>query len=262
MTVQATVTLRDLKRLEEFGDSRRSREAGEPLPWSVLRELAELVPCDSVNYLAMDPYRQRLLAGQDFMPASDVAPAPCSDAELESMADSEEGRFFWQHYWNWGCSYPERSGDCASVIRSSDFDDDDSLAEYLRMIGVCHGIVVPLPPRGPVARRVHFWRDDGGDFSDRERLLLMLARPRLVEMQEASMSDQGGAAALSPRQRELMRVVAAGLTNRQIGRRMLITDGTVRKHLENIYRVLGVTNRVEAVAVCGATAQVAIATGG
>lgn len=75
------------------------------------------------------------------------------------------------------------------------------------------------------------------------------------------MSDQGGAAALSPRQRELMRVVAAGLTNRQIGRRMLITDGTVRKHLENIYRVLGVTNRLEAVAACGATAQVAIATG-
>ena len=41
--------------------------------------------------------------------------------------------------------------------------------------------------------------------------------------------------------------MAGGLTNRQVARRMQIAEGTVRKHLENVYASLGVTNRVHAV---------------
>ncbi len=39
-----------------------------------------------------------------------------------------------------------------------------------------------------------------------------------------------------------------GLTNRQIGRELGISEGTVRKHLEHVYARLGVTNRMSAVA--------------
>jgi DNA-binding CsgD family transcriptional regulator len=52
---------------------------------------------------------------------------------------------------------------------------------------------------------------------------------------------------LTTRQRQLLDLVADGHTNTQIARRLGITEGTVRKHLENIYRRLGVSSRTAAV---------------
>ncbi len=52
---------------------------------------------------------------------------------------------------------------------------------------------------------------------------------------------------LTPRQNELMRLLAAGHTNTQISRRLGISEGTVRTHLENIYERLGVSSRTAAV---------------
>jgi DNA-binding NarL/FixJ family response regulator len=51
---------------------------------------------------------------------------------------------------------------------------------------------------------------------------------------------------ISPR-RQLLELVAAGYTNAQIARRLDIAEGTVRKHLENIYRRLQVPSRTAAV---------------
>jgi hypothetical protein len=45
----------------------------------------------------------------------------------------------------------------------------------------------------------------------------------------------------------VLRHVAAGFSNAEIGERMFIAPCTVRKHLENAYRKLGVTNRLAAV---------------
>ena len=52
---------------------------------------------------------------------------------------------------------------------------------------------------------------------------------------------------LTPRQWELLHLVAPGHTNAQIARRLGISDGTVRTHLENIYRLLNVSSRTAAV---------------
>jgi DNA-binding NarL/FixJ family response regulator len=52
---------------------------------------------------------------------------------------------------------------------------------------------------------------------------------------------------LTQRQLELLRLVAEGRTNSQIARRLDISEGTVRKHLENIYQRLDVTSRTAAV---------------
>jgi DNA-binding NarL/FixJ family response regulator len=45
----------------------------------------------------------------------------------------------------------------------------------------------------------------------------------------------------------ITRLVAAGHTNTQIARRLGISEGTVRTHLENIYRLLQVSSRTAAV---------------
>jgi DNA-binding NarL/FixJ family response regulator len=52
---------------------------------------------------------------------------------------------------------------------------------------------------------------------------------------------------LTPRQSELLRLVALGYTNHQIARRLSVTEATVRKHLEHIFERLQVTSRTAAV---------------
>jgi DNA-binding NarL/FixJ family response regulator len=51
---------------------------------------------------------------------------------------------------------------------------------------------------------------------------------------------------LTAREREILRAVAEGHTNARIGRQLWVTEQTVKFHLSNIYRKLGVSNRTEA----------------
>jgi len=52
---------------------------------------------------------------------------------------------------------------------------------------------------------------------------------------------------LTPRQWELLRLVAAGHTNVQIARQLGVSEGTVRIHLQNVYARPQVSNRTAAV---------------
>jgi DNA-binding NarL/FixJ family response regulator len=56
-------------------------------------------------------------------------------------------------------------------------------------------------------------------------------------------------ALLTEREREVLRLLAAGLSNREIGERLFLSPETVKTHLGNIYRKLGVETRTQAVAV-------------
>jgi len=51
--------------------------------------------------------------------------------------------------------------------------------------------------------------------------------------------------ALTPREIEIVRMVAEGLRNRVIATRLSISEGTVKVHLHNIYDKLGVDGRLE-----------------
>lgn len=51
---------------------------------------------------------------------------------------------------------------------------------------------------------------------------------------------------LTPREREIMQLVAEGLTNKQIARRLHLSARTVNFHLDNVYSKLGVNSRTEA----------------
>jgi DNA-binding CsgD family transcriptional regulator len=54
-------------------------------------------------------------------------------------------------------------------------------------------------------------------------------------------------ALLTRREHEVVVLVAEGLTNAEIGVRLWIAAGTVRRHLENVYAKLGVHTRTAAV---------------
>lgn len=85
-----------------------------------------------------------------------------------------------------------------------------------------------------------------------------LVRPAGVEFGEpwlpgtdaaVAMRRRLRAAGLTQRQTDVVLHVASGATNRQIARALGISPETVRKHLENAYATLGVSNRVAAASV-------------
>jgi DNA-binding CsgD family transcriptional regulator len=53
---------------------------------------------------------------------------------------------------------------------------------------------------------------------------------------------------LTPRERQILDLVAEGKTNAQIAERLWVSPGTVRKHLDNVYAKLGVHTRTAAAA--------------
>ncbi|MBI4941167.1 MAG: response regulator transcription factor [Actinobacteria bacterium] len=56
---------------------------------------------------------------------------------------------------------------------------------------------------------------------------------------------------LTPREAEVLRLVAEGLTNRAIGERLFISEKTASVHVSNLMAKLGASGRAEAVAIAG-----------
>jgi two-component system, NarL family, nitrate/nitrite response regulator NarL len=48
---------------------------------------------------------------------------------------------------------------------------------------------------------------------------------------------------LTTRERQIILVLSDGNTNKEIGRRLRLAEGTVKVHLHHIYRKLGIANR-------------------
>jgi DNA-binding NarL/FixJ family response regulator len=59
---------------------------------------------------------------------------------------------------------------------------------------------------------------------------------------------RSGRPTLSPRETEILELLAEGLANRQISKRLFISEATVKTHLVHVYDKLGVDSRTAAVA--------------
>ena len=92
---------------------------------------------------------------------------------------------FWGTFWTESCSYPERTGDFASITRLSDFTSDRELrrsrgySENLGPRGYLHETMAVWPDGPGRTLRVLFFRSPGRDFDERERFILELLRPHL-----------------------------------------------------------------------------------
>jgi DNA-binding NarL/FixJ family response regulator len=83
------------------------------------------------------------------------------------------------------------------------------------------------------------------------RALAVVARGELVAPRELlgyvlTKDYSGDLAALSVRQREILGYVVEGLSNAEIGRRLYLSESTIKQHLRAAYKLLGVSNRTEA----------------
>lgn len=83
------------------------------------------------------------------------------------------------------------------------------------------------------ARRIH----EGGQWFDAGQLA------RAVE--ELSRGAGPEISSLTPRERDIVRMVARGMRNREIADRLGISEGTVKLHLHHVYEKLELSGRLE-----------------
>lgn len=114
--------------------------------------------------------------------------------------------------------------------------------DYYRRIRIDHAMALPIYVRDGLLVSFVLNRTRR-DFTDRERALLDVLRPHLARIYRKA-SALGG---MTAREAEVLRWVAAGKSDAQIGAILRISARTVQKHLQNVYEKLGVENRTAAV---------------
>ena len=107
---------------------------------------------------------------------------------------------------------------------------------------------LPAPDEG-VLRRISFGSEKRGGISDRDVRILELLTPHLEQLYRRAATRRTAASrtdGLTPREYEIMSHVGSGKTNQEIARILWLSPNTVRKHLENVFEKLGVSNRTAA----------------
>jgi len=225
----------------------------EGLPPSLLADLTRQIRCDVIAFAGFDSARQETWSCQLMPDGGEVVVAAAAPVN-------------WENYWHCqSCSYPDRTGDLRGVVTIADFYTArqwrgvGSRCGINRPMGFDRALMLTLPATRDLAEtrdladgpgrtmRLFFFRGSGPDFSERDRAVLTLLRPHLHQAFRDAERRRHPVPRLTPRQRELLRLLAAGCTNTQIARRLGISEGTVRSHLEAIYTRLDVSSRTAAV---------------
>ncbi len=120
--------------------------------------------------------------------------------------------------------------------------------EVAQPLGVEDMFRLWLEPNGEGRARLEFDRS-ARDFRERDRTVLDVLWPHLRQFRRNALRRRGlHSKLLTPREHEIMTLVARGWTNAEIATSLWIARGTVRKHLDNVYEKLGVHTRTAAVA--------------
>jgi predicted ATPase/DNA-binding CsgD family transcriptional regulator/DNA-binding XRE family transcriptional regulator len=115
-----------------------------------------------------------------------------------------------------------------------------------------HDAVEALTGLGRASYRLGRPDEGAGHLRAAEALAGDLGNPQRLAEVRAALAESTGAAAgplpggLTARQAEVLRLLAAGMSNKQIAAELYLSPATVERHLATIYRKLGLAGRVEA----------------
>jgi len=100
---------------------------------------------------------------------------------------------------------------------------------------------------GPLLRKAVDRVCEGEIWAERRVIPLLLEQCSLntVELSELAVRSDRRLALLTPREREIAWLIAAGASNRDIATRLLVSEGTVKAHLTAIFRKLGFSDRLQ-----------------
>jgi DNA-binding NarL/FixJ family response regulator len=133
----------------------------------------------------------------------------------------------------------QRAPGCRVVMLTT-FDDEEYVVRTLRA-GAC-GYLLKDRPAAELADAVRLAHAGVVqlDPAAAARVATALSRPTT-----APVVDQAGQP-LTNREMEVLRLVAAGATNREIAARLYVSEGTVKNHISRILGRLGLRDRVQA----------------
>ncbi len=126
----------------------------------------------------------------------------------------------------------------AKVVMLTSFAEEDVLVASIE--AGCSGFVTKHRGTSDVAVAVRL-AAEGEAVVSQEMLATLL--PRLSRTRQGLGSD------LTPREMEVLRLLADGESKERIGQRLFLSPNTVRNHIQSILTKLGAHSRLEAVAV-------------
>lgn len=128
------------------------------------------------------------------------------------------------------------------VAMLTTFADEDYIAEAVEL-GAMGFLLKSDEPRELItsARAI---AAGGAAFS--ARVARWLVRSEATARLQRTRTARAAVADLTPRQREVLAVLATGASNAEIARALHLSDGTVKQYLKGLFDRLGVTNRVQA----------------
>jgi len=124
------------------------------------------------------------------------------------------------------------------------FNDDEALLDAI-MAGAA-GYVLKQVRGGDLAGSVR------AAASGRSLLPSRAASRAIARLQDAS-GQRDSLARLTPHERSVLELIGQGLTNRQIGERLLIAEKTVKNYVSTLFRKLGLEQRTAAAAYAART---------
>jgi len=236
----------DYRGILEFVHAAGEVDGTDPFPEHVLGRLRELVPCDTVSYGDFDRDFDR--EGHVWRTGVRYAGEP--RATVTPAIVEAHARLAYQYpYRPWS---PEamRALRWSDLLSRSKWHALDLYWEVCRALDGEYELELWLAtPDGGVAGGFGFDSFER-DFSERDKLVLDTLRPHLVQLWRnaaARRRESRSLTALTPREREILLWVARGKSNREIAAVLYLAPGTIRKHLDNVYDKLGVSNRAGAV---------------
>jgi DNA-binding NarL/FixJ family response regulator len=127
------------------------------------------------------------------------------------------------------------------VIMLTTFDDDSMIVEALQ-IGAC-GYLLKDTDSSRIAAAIRLASQ--GLASLNAPLLKKVSRG----LAKNSAEEGSAISKLSPREIEVLRLLARGKSNKQIAADLFLTEGTVKNYVSRIFDQLGVRNRSEAIMI-------------
>jgi len=118
--------------------------------------------------------------------------------------------------------------------------------------GHTHDVIEAMIGLGRACHELGQADDAARHLRTAEAMAHEIANPQLLAQVTAALAETAGGAAnplpgnLTARQAEVLRLLADGLTNKEIAARLYLSPGTVERHLATIYRKLGLGGRVDA----------------
>lgn len=127
------------------------------------------------------------------------------------------------------------------VLMLTIFDDDDNI--FSSIVAGADGYILKEEPASRVYQCILETMDGGAGMSPGIATRVL----KMMRQGGPAMTSQSPSYDLTKREIEILEQLKSGQSYERIGEKLFISYGTVRKHIENIYRKLQVHNKVEAV---------------